>query len=140
MGLDQYANVRDKQSGKMKSPDFDKVYSDKNEYKPTDHGFVWRKHSRLQQFMSSIWDEQNPDNAEPMNGEDELVITKEIITKLRKEIDGNYHNSFCSGGFFWGHQFQEEAVREYSKQDVQFCDWALAQMEKGEEVVYQCSW
>ena len=29
MGLDQYANVRDKQSGQMKSPDFDKVYSDK---------------------------------------------------------------------------------------------------------------
>jgi len=41
MGLDQYANVRDKQSGQMKSPDFDKLYSDKNEYKPTDHGFVW---------------------------------------------------------------------------------------------------
>jgi len=52
MGLDQYANVRDKQSGQMKSPDFDKLYSDKNEYKPTDHGFVWRKHSRLQQFLT----------------------------------------------------------------------------------------
>jgi len=140
MGLDQYANVRDRQSGKMKSPDFDKVYSDKNEYKPTDHGFVWRKHSRLQQFMSSIWDEQNPDNAEPMNGEDELVITKEIITKLRKEVEGNYHNSFCSGGFFWGHQFQEEAVKEYADLDKQFCDWAEKELDNGNEVIYSCSW
>ena len=132
MGLDQYANVRNKKI------DFEKVYSDK--YEPTVHGFVWRKHSRLQQFMQNIWDEQNPDSAEAMNGDDELILDKDIITNLRKEIDGNYHNSFCSGGFFWGHQFQEEAVREYSKQDIQFCDWALAQIEKGETVVYTCSW
>lgn len=140
MGLDQYANVRDKQSGQMKSPDFDKVYSDKNEYKPTDHGFVWRKHSRLQQFMSSIWDEQNPDNAEPMNGEDELVITKDIIKELRKEVDSNYHSSFCQGGFFWGHQFQEEAVKEYADLDKQFCDWADKELDNGNEVIYSCSW
>jgi hypothetical protein len=138
MGLDQYAHIRDKQTGKIKSPDFEKIYSDK--YEPTTDGFVWRKHSRLQQFMQNIWYEQNPDSAEAMNGDDELTLNKDIITNLRKEIDSNYHNSFCSGGFFWGHQFQEEAVREYSKQDVQFCDWALAQMEKGEEVVYYCSW
>jgi len=138
MGLDQFAHIRDKQSGQMKQPDFEKVYSDK--YEPTTDGFVWRKHSRLQQFMENIWSEQNPDSSEAMNGEDELTLTKDIITDLRKEIDSNYHNSFCSGGFFWGHQFQEEAVKEYSKQDVQFCDWALAQIEKGETVVYNCSW
>ena len=137
MGLDQFAHIRDKQSGQMKQPDWEKVYSDK--YEPTVHGFVWRKHSRLQQFMENIWSEQNPDS-EAMNGEDELILDKDIITNLRKEIDSNYHNSFCSGGFFWGHQFQEEAVKEYSKQDVQFCDWALAQIEKGETVVYNCSW
>ena len=140
MGLDQYANVRDKQSGQMKSPDFDKVYSDKNEYKPTDHGFVWRKHSRLQQFMQDVWAEQNPDSAEAMNGEDELVITKDIIKELRQEVDSNYHNSFCGGGFFWGHQFQEEAVKQYADLDKQFCDWADKELDNGNEVIYSCSW
>ena len=140
MGLDQYANVRDKQSGQMKSPDFDKVYSDKNEYKPTDHGFVWRKHSRLQQFMQDVWAEQNPDSAEAMNGEDELVITKDIIKQLRQEVDSNYHNSFCGGGFFWGHQFQEEAVKQYADLDKQFCDWADKELDNGNEVIYSCSW
>ena len=137
MGLDQYANVRDKQ---MKSPDFDKLYSNKqDEYKPTDHGFVWRKHSRLQQFMQDIWGEQNPDS-EAMNGDDELVITKDIIEALRKEVNSNYHSSFCHGGFFWGHQFQEEAVKEYADLDKQFCDWAEKELDNGNEVIYSCSW
>jgi len=137
MGLDQYANVRDKQSGQVKSPDYEKVYSDK--YEPTQHGFVWRKHSRLQQFMSDIWGNNNPDS-DPMNGDDELVITKDIIKQLRKEVDSNYHSSFCHGGFFWGHQFQEEAVKEYADLDKQFCDWADKELDNGNEVIYSCSW
>jgi hypothetical protein len=40
--------------------------------------------------------------------------------ELRQEIDSNYHQSFCSGGFFWGHQFQEEAMKEYKEQTVFF--------------------
>jgi len=131
MGLDQYGQIRNKKI------DFKKVYS--NEYEPTKHGFVWRKHARLQTFMSEKFAELNP-QADAMNGDDELVLTKEIVMELRKEIDNDFRNSFCSGGFFWGHQFQEEAVKEYSKQDSQFCDWALAQMERGETVVYTCSW
>ncbi len=131
MGLDQHAHVRNKKIN------FEKVYSD--DYEPTLDGFVWRKHSRLQTFMQEKFAELNP-NADAMNGYDELVLTKEMVMELRKEVDNDFAGSFCSGGFFWGHQFQEEAVREYSKQDSQFCDWALAQMEKGEEVVYSCSW
>ena len=132
MGLDQYGQIRNKKI------DFEKVYSDN--YEPTIHGFVWRKHSRLQTFMEHKFSDLNPTSADPMNGNDELVLTKDIVRELRKEIDNNFSDSFCSGGFFWGHQFQEEAVKEYSKQDVQFCDWALAQIEKGETVVYNCSW
>jgi hypothetical protein len=40
--------------------------------------------------------------------------------ELRQEIDSNYHQSFCSGGFFWGHQFQEEAMKEYKEQRQSF--------------------
>lgn len=130
MGLDQYAHLRNKKI------DFEKVYSDK--YEPCEHGFVWRKHSRLQTFMANKYHELNPE-AEDFNGE-ELVVTKEIISELRKEIDTQYHQSFCSGGFFWGHQWQEEACKQYKERDKLFCDWALTQMEKGEEVIYSCSW
>ena len=98
MGLDQFGQVRNKKI------DFEKVYSD--EYEPTVHGFVWRKHSRLQTFMSDKFAELNP-NAGAMNGDDELVLTKEIIMELRKEVDSSFHNSFCSGGFFGNINFKK---------------------------------
>jgi hypothetical protein len=132
MGLDQYAKIKDQDI------DFEKVYS--KEYEPTKHGFVWRKHARLQTFMANEFHALNPNSSEPFNGGDQLVMTKDIITRLRKEIDENYHDSFCSGGFFWGHQWQENAVEEYREQDKLFCDWVLTQMEKGNTVIYECSW
>ena len=131
MGLDQYANVRNK------NINFDKVYSD--DYKPQRDGFVWRKHSRLQTFMQGKYFDKNP-NAEDFNGNDQLILDKKIIEELRQEIKSGYRSSFCEGGFFWGHQFQEEAVREYQKQDLEFCDWVLTELDKGNQVVYSCSW
>ena len=130
MGLDQFAHVRNK------NIDFKKVYSDK--YMPQRDGFVWRKHSRLQTFMQNKFYEVNKDVE--FNGNAELIMTKKIIDELREEIKSGYHSSFCEGGFFWGHQFQEEAVREYEKQDLEFCDWVLTELDKGNEVVYSCSW
>ena len=131
MGLDQYAQVRNKQI------DFKKVYSD--DYKPQRDGFVWRKHARLQTFMQNVFYQRNP-NAEEFNGSAELELDKAIIEELRQEIKRGYHSSFCEGGFFWGHQFQEEAVKEYQKQDLEFCDWVLTELDKGNKVVYSCSW
>ena len=52
MGLDQYGQIRNKKI------DFEKVYSDN--YEPTVDGFVWRKHTRLQTFMSDKFAELNP--------------------------------------------------------------------------------
>ena len=131
MGLDQYAHIRNKKI------DFDKVYSD--DYKPQRDGFVWRKHARLQTFMQNKFFERNPKASVDFNCE-ELIIDKKIIEELRQEIKSGYHQSFCEGGFFWGHQFQEEAVKEYQKQDLEFCDWVLTELEKGNKVVYSCSW
>ena len=89
--------------------------------------------------MQGKFFEQNP-NAEDFNGNDELIIDKKIIEELRQEIKSGYHSSFCEGGFFWGHQFQEESVKHYQKQDLQFCDWVLTELDKGNKVVYSCSW
>ena len=51
MGLDQHAHLRGHKV------DWDKYYEDDKE--ENEKVFVWRKHARLQQFMSAKWDEQN---------------------------------------------------------------------------------
>jgi hypothetical protein len=47
---------------------------------------------------------------------------------------------FCPDGFFWGHQFQEESMREYKNQDLEFCEKALKWLKEGKNVFYDCSW
>tara|TARA_R100000353_G_scaffold143276_1_gene102439 strand:- start:361 stop:738 length:378 start_codon:yes stop_codon:yes gene_type:complete len=109
--------------------------------------YYWRKHARLQQFMAKQWEKQNP-NKQPngsfnlgFNGGDEPVkITKELLDEWQEQIEEKYFNYFATDGFFWGQQFQEEQVKEYKKQDQEACDWAKAMLERGESVVYTCSW
>jgi len=131
MGLDQYAYLRNQKIN------FKNVFSDK--YEPTKDGFYWRKHARLQTFMQKEYESIHGDEAD-FNGDAELEMTPDIIKRLRENIASNYHENFCQGGFFWGHQFQEEQMKEYRDQDLQFCDWVLAQIEKGNKVIYSCSW
>ena len=148
MGLDQYAQIRNKKI------DFKKVYSD--EYKPTLHGFVWRKHARLQAFMNEQWVKQNEHtfkkqlkdaNDKPLdlfhlgfNAGEVVYMTEEVVKDLEEAIKNDYHAYFASDGFFWGQQFQEHSVKQYKKQDkefLDFCKWAL----KNKKVVtYECSW
>jgi hypothetical protein len=75
-----------------------------------------------------------------MNGDDELYITEEIVRELEAEWKDNYHRSFCSDGFFWGQQFQEEAVKEYKSQDKKFIEWCKEAIKNKQVVVYTCSW
>jgi hypothetical protein len=42
--------------------------------------------------------------------------------------------------FFWGQQFQEEQVKEYSEQDKKFISWAEKHLQEGKEIGYDCSW
>ena len=143
MGLDQYGMIRNKQI------DFKKVYSDK--YDPKADGFVWRKHARLQKFMSKEFTKQNPKedtNAHSgnidglgFNGEDHKVtITKDILKRLENAIKEKYFHHFASDGFFWGQQYQEEQVKAYKKQDVEFIKFCKDALEKKEVIEYSCSW
>jgi len=143
MGLDQYGMIRNKQI------DFKKVYSDK--YDPIKDGFVWRKHARLQQFMAREYTKQNPKentNAHSgnldglgFNGEEhKVIITKDILKRLEEAIKEKYYSYFASDGFFWGHQFQEEQVTEYKKQDLEFVKFCKDALEKKEVIEYSCSW
>ena len=127
MGLDQYAGLRD-ENGEVQE------------------AFYWRKHARLQQFFSKEFAKQKGESAENSYnlgfnaGDGGVEITKEVIDRLKQEKKNNYYHSFANDGFFWGQQWQEEAVKHYSDQDDKFIAWAEKEIEKGNQPWYDCSW
>ena len=129
MGLDQYAGFRDSE-GQVQEE------------------FYWRKHARLQKFMSKEFNEQNKDKKRNNDlahlgfngGEGGVKITKELVDRLEEAFKNNYYDYFASDGFFWGQQFQEEQVTEYKEQDQKFIDWCKEQLEAGKDIAYDCSW
>jgi hypothetical protein len=131
MGLDQYAGFRDSNG---------KVHEE----------FYWRKHARLQKFMSKQFDKQNKtqqhNTGEELQhlgfnaGQGGVEITEELIKELEESYKDNYHWDFASDGFFWGQQFQEEQVKEYKAQDKKFIKWAKEQIKAGKSIGYDCSW
>lgn len=118
MGLDQYAHVRI------------------NKWNPHFYSFEWRKHSRLQEFMTQLWHSKG--NNEEFNCK-ELELDADDITKLEEQVHNGYEDYKCSGGFFWGHQFQEEAVADEKGNDLDFIERAKQAFEtEGSTVVYSC--
>ena len=68
-----------------------------------------------------------------------LFLSKEDVLDLQKKIQED-NLPFCEGGFFWGHQFQEEAMRESKEYDLKFCEEALKWLEEDKQVYYECWW
>tara|TARA_B100001057_G_scaffold197737_1_gene198394 strand:+ start:284 stop:709 length:426 start_codon:yes stop_codon:yes gene_type:complete len=105
--------------------------------------FEWRKHARLQQYMMELYHtrkgEEIPTGMMDSFNAENLELFKEDIEDLRAKIVSN-DLPFCPDGFFWGHQFQEEAMRNYKEQDIQFCDKALQWIAEGKQVFYSCWW
>jgi hypothetical protein len=66
MGLDQYAYIDPKEGAR---------HSNQKE----EDTFYWRKHSRLHEFMLSIWMEQNPDKSREVFNCRDLYLSEEII-------------------------------------------------------------
>lgn len=124
MGLDQYAYLRERNQ----MPD------DADE---SGESFYWRKHARLQTFMEKQYRKLN---TEEMFNCVELPLNEEQLLELQEAINTKYYDHFCDGGFFYGHQFQEESVEEYEEQDKKFVDQALAHIKAGGDVIYLCSW
>ena len=73
-------------------------------------------------------------------GQGGVTITKETIERLKEAIQNGYYDYFAHDGFFWGQQFQEEQVKEYSEQDKKFVSWAEKHLQEGKEIGYDCSW
>ena len=131
MGLDQYAGFRNEE-GEVKEE------------------FYWRKHARLQQFMSNEFNLQNKtDKHNTVNdlqhlgfngGQGGVKITNDLIARLEDAVKNDYYDNFASDGFFWGQQFQEEQVKEYKEQDKKFVAWCKDQLKEKQNIGYDCSW
>ena len=109
--------------------------------------YVWRKHARLQQFMSVWHEKQNPNEELESDmglgfnaGDTPVVVTEVILDDLEIAIENNYHSYFANDGFFWGQQFQEESAKQYKNQDKDFLNWARKELKEGNTVEYSCSW
>jgi len=143
MGLDAYAGF---QEPKQKRDD-NVVELNDNIGAQQEHGFYWRKHARLQQYMMELYDKKNGGPArgerqgmmDSFNGGDLLVLDRIDIEELQLLIEDD-RLPFCPDGFFWGHQFQEESCKEYKQQDLEFCEKALTWIDQGRTVWYDCSW
>ena len=141
MGLDQHAHLKGHNINWAKYFDDDKEECSKV--------FVWRKHARLQQFMSSWWDKQNKHHQHEghlahlgFNADQEapVYITEELVLDLAEAISNNYKDYVAEDGFFWGQQFQEESVKEYKDQDVKFLKFCQQAISEKKVVEYWCSW
>ena len=69
----------------------------------------------------------------------ELKLEASDIDKLEQAIKGRAQLQ-CEGGFFYGHQFQDEQAKEYRDYDLEFCAWARTEMQAGSTVIYSCWW
>ena len=131
MGLDQYAGLRDSKG-------------------EVHEKFYWRNHARLQVFMNKQFNKQKPKQENNTiralqhlgfnGGQGGVTITEDLIKDLEEAIKNDYYDCFVSDGFFWGQQFQENAVKEYKAQDKQFLKWAKEQIKAGKSIGYDCSW
>ena len=141
MGLDQHAHL------KGHNVNWAKYYEDDKE--ECSKVFVWRKHARLQQFMSTWWDKQNKHHQHEghlahlgFNADQEapVYITEELVLDLAEAISNSYKDYVAADGFFWGQQFQEESVKEYKEQDIKFLKFCQQAISEKKVVEYWCSW
>ena len=122
MGLDQYAYVKTAETGE----------------EGDSAKFTWRKHSKLQTFMEHLYTERTGLSIADLNC-GELALQPGDIDALELAVK-NDDLPRCDGGFFYGHQFQDEQAQAYRDQDLAFCAWARAEIEAGSTVIYSCWW
>ena len=100
--------------------------------------FVWRKHARLQEWAEALFEARTNEPRDALNC-GELELTAEDVDALERLVrEGHLPRS--PGGFFYGHEFQDESAREYRDHDLEFCAWARAAIAAGQTVVYSCWW
>ena len=92
----------------------------------------WRKAPNLQGWMESLWRER----FDVQTGDFccEIQLDAEDIERLQVDImAGDLPDT---DGFFFGSNSDDH----YREQDMEFCKWALTEIEAGREVYYDSSW
>jgi hypothetical protein len=92
--------------------------------------YVWESHTELHRFMERLYRKHRQ---LPLNG-NKLFLDKENIDCLREEVKKNYMPIMFD--FMNPHDFTDLAVLKYKDQDLEFCDWALANLENGRKIYY----
>ena len=123
MGLDQFAYTR----ADHETP------ADIRHYE-----FVWRKHAKLQEFMEQLFVRRTELAADALNI-GELEMLEQDFIDLEAAVKSNALPD-SPGGFFYGHQYQDESVVEYRDYDLEFCVWARKSIRAGNRVYYSCWW
>ena len=131
MGLDQYSGLLDSNG---------EVHEE----------FYWRKHARLQQFFSQEFEKQKSEKDHNSSdglqhlgfiaGEGGVKITEDGVKRLEEQYKNNFYDCFAHDGFFWGQQFQEESMKEYREQDLDFLADCKKALENNDTILYECSW
>jgi len=107
--------------------------------------FEWRKHSRLQEYMRIAWHKKNKGTEPPTNvmGDEfncsNVYLTEEDIYALQTLVL-NQDLPEAEDGFFWGTEYQEEAMKECKMYDLKFCHDALAWLKEDKTVFYSSWW
>lgn len=122
MGLDQYAYIKHDDGA-----DDDRAAD-----------FVWRKHSKLQAWAEALFTAKTGQPANELNCGELLLEAADIADLETRVKKGSLPNS--EGGFFFGHQFQDEVADENAAQDLAFCAWAKDAITNGQTVAYSCWW
>ena len=149
MGLDAYGGkLKHKYTYEFENSEGKTI---KHSYLGVGH-FQWRKHARLQEFMTRLymkrhnlkhkWIQRDDNDWHPIEfGKyNRIRLKPSDIDELEKAINTDYDEYFCDGGFLWGHQTQEYSVNWYRKQDLEFVEYARDRLNKGKLVYYSCSW
>ena len=136
MGLDQYA------------------YARLPEQKPSEvePKFIWRKFDRerlirginrsenakLHEFMERLFEARTGQPRDQLNC-GELELLAEDIATLQALVERNELPE-SPGGFFFGHQWQDENAADYREKDLEFCAWAHTILQTRQKVFYSCWW
>tara|TARA_A100001391_G_C5028472_1_gene267695 strand:+ start:384 stop:821 length:438 start_codon:yes stop_codon:yes gene_type:complete len=139
MGLDQYGGWLEPQKNKEQEDNVVELFQEEDN---SNKCFDWRKHARLQEFMRNLY--YSKKNKIPEFGVmgcefncTKVFLNKEDVLELQNAVSSD-RLPFCADGFFWGQQFQEESMKEYKAQDLEFCKEALKWLEEGKQVYYEC--
>jgi hypothetical protein len=73
-------------------------------------------------------------------GQGGVEITEDVVKRLEEQFQKGYEDCKANDGFFWGQQWQDEAVQEYKAQDRDFIEWCKKQLKEGRKIAYDCSW